>query len=220
MRVAAVDVRLAAYLHTHATPLLTVVMIFISYFGSLTVTGGIAFLSGIISWRRQESDRLLALVVTVPGGMIINVLVNTLFTDPVRISIIPSLSSPLIAFRAATRWLQTQKARDCSRAFCSVRRRLCINYLRRRLRFQAAKPSKPAPKRNMEPGSGVVTESLSRIRIPPGVKACSHARTRATTGRTDVISGADKNDTACLRCERIGRQSVGSAPLVSVHASV
>lgn len=77
-----VDLRLAAYLHAQATPLLTVVMIFISYFGSLTVTGGIAFVSGIISWRRQQGERLRALVVAVPGGMLINFLAKYIIHRP------------------------------------------------------------------------------------------------------------------------------------------
>ena len=68
------DLRVAAYLHARATPLLSIVMIFSSYFGSLIVTGGIAFATGIILWRRHHRERFLALVFAVPGGMLINVL--------------------------------------------------------------------------------------------------------------------------------------------------
>ena len=81
-RMTVIDLQVAAYLHALATPLLTVVMTFISYFGSLVVTGGIAFATGIISWRRRQSDRLLALVFTVPGGMLVNVLIKYIVHRP------------------------------------------------------------------------------------------------------------------------------------------
>jgi hypothetical protein len=55
-RMSTIDLQLAAYLHTRATPFLNIVMIFISYVGSLAVTGGIAFAIGIILWRRRHYD--------------------------------------------------------------------------------------------------------------------------------------------------------------------
>jgi membrane-associated phospholipid phosphatase len=89
-RMSAIDLQLAAYLHARATPFLNIVMIFISYFGSLAVTGGIAFAIGIILWRRRLYDHFLALSFAVPGGMLINVVVKYLvyrsrpfFEDPI-----------------------------------------------------------------------------------------------------------------------------------------
>jgi hypothetical protein len=42
------------------------------------------------SVRRRYSYRLLALVIAVPGGMVFNVLIKYMFTDPARSSTIPS----------------------------------------------------------------------------------------------------------------------------------
>src|SRR5258706_15457920 len=70
-RMSAIDLQLAAYLHARATPFLNLVMIFISYFGSLAVTGGIAFAIGIILWRRRRYDTFLGLIFAVRGGMLV-----------------------------------------------------------------------------------------------------------------------------------------------------
>ena len=81
-RMTEIDLQVAAYLHARATPLLTTLMTFISYFGSLSVTGGMAFVIGIILWRQRRSDRLLALVVIVFGGMVLNGLVKYIVHRP------------------------------------------------------------------------------------------------------------------------------------------
>jgi membrane-associated phospholipid phosphatase len=70
--ITSIDVEVAAYLHARATPSLSLVMVLISYFGSLAGTGAIAFATAIIFWRRKEYNRVLALSSAVPGGMFIN----------------------------------------------------------------------------------------------------------------------------------------------------
>ena len=71
-----IDVRVVAYLNARSTPLLTIVMTFISYFGAPAVTGSIAFATGIVLRGRRYSYRLLALIIAVPGGMLFNVLIK------------------------------------------------------------------------------------------------------------------------------------------------
>jgi membrane-associated phospholipid phosphatase len=77
-----IDLQVAAYLYARATPLLTIVMTFISYFGAPAVTSSIAFATGIVLWRRRYSYRLLALVIAVPGGMLFNVLIKYIVHRP------------------------------------------------------------------------------------------------------------------------------------------
>jgi membrane-associated phospholipid phosphatase len=84
-----VDMTVAAWLHARATPRLTVIMVSVSHLGGVWVVSGIALLFGLyLVWRRQWYW-LLALVLTVPGGMGLNVLLKDvfgrarpLFTDP------------------------------------------------------------------------------------------------------------------------------------------
>jgi membrane-associated phospholipid phosphatase len=77
-----IDLQVAAYLYARATPLLTIVMTFISYFGAPAVTGSMAFATGIVLWRRRYSYRLLELVIAVPGGMLFNVLIKYIIHRP------------------------------------------------------------------------------------------------------------------------------------------
>lgn len=77
-----IDLQVAAYLYAHTTPLLTLVMTFSSYLGSPIVTGSVAFAHGIVLWRRRHCHRLLALVIAVPGGMLLNVLIKYIVLRP------------------------------------------------------------------------------------------------------------------------------------------
>lgn len=70
------DLRIAVWLHAHATPSLTRIMVFISYLGTSAVTGAIAVVVGFALWRRRYPYRLLALALAVPGGMLLNVLIK------------------------------------------------------------------------------------------------------------------------------------------------
>jgi membrane-associated phospholipid phosphatase len=84
-----VDLHVANWLHAHATPTLTSVMLFVSYFGApvtVIVIGAVAALT--LLWHRRRYA-LLALVVALPGGMLGNVLMKNLvqrqrpsFDDP------------------------------------------------------------------------------------------------------------------------------------------
>lgn len=85
-----VDAHLAAWLHARVTPDLTAFMLGLSALGSPALVSSLAaFLSLVLLGRRQWYP-LLALVLTVPGGMLLNVLLQSAFhrarpqfTDPI-----------------------------------------------------------------------------------------------------------------------------------------
>jgi membrane protein DedA with SNARE-associated domain/membrane-associated phospholipid phosphatase len=86
-----VDVQVAAWLHARATPRLTTVMLLITRLGSTAVVSGITSLMALfLLWRRQWYG-LLALIVTVPGGMVLNGLLKDAF-DRAR----PHFTNPLV----------------------------------------------------------------------------------------------------------------------------
>ena len=85
------DARLAAWLHARVTPGLTSVMLALSAAGSPAVAGALAALLTVVLWWRRQWYRLLALVLTVPGGMVLNVLLQTAF-HRAR----PQLSNPIL----------------------------------------------------------------------------------------------------------------------------
>lgn len=86
------DLRIAAWLHAHATPPLTRIMVFISYLGASAVTGAIAVVAGFALWRRHYPYLLLTLALAVPGGMLLNVLVKYAVHRPR-----PIFDHPLVA---------------------------------------------------------------------------------------------------------------------------
>jgi membrane protein DedA with SNARE-associated domain/membrane-associated phospholipid phosphatase len=73
------DANLATWLHERVTPGLTSVMLAVSAVGSPTLAAvATVVLSGILSWRR-EWYRLLALLLSVPGGLLLNTLLQSIF---------------------------------------------------------------------------------------------------------------------------------------------
>ena len=74
-----VDQAVAAWFHERATPGLTQVMLIISFFGSVAWTSAVSFAIALyLLWKRLWYA-LLILVLTVPGGMLLNVLLKAMF---------------------------------------------------------------------------------------------------------------------------------------------
>ncbi|MGE5607638.1 MAG: bifunctional DedA family/phosphatase PAP2 family protein [Bacillota bacterium] len=73
------DERVALWLYDHATPGLTQVMTAISYLGSLPVIFGLTVLFAADFLWRREGYRLLALLLTVPVGALLNSALTHLF---------------------------------------------------------------------------------------------------------------------------------------------
>jgi membrane-associated phospholipid phosphatase len=73
------DVRLATWFHTHAAPALITLMLAITWMHSVPGILTMAALAGAWFWRRKAWHWLLALVLTVPGGMLLNVLLKHIF---------------------------------------------------------------------------------------------------------------------------------------------
>ena len=74
-----VDRQVAEWLHLHATPPLTRVMIAVTYLASGAVIAPLALLVGLILLFRRRWHRLLALVLTVLGGALLNVVLKHFF---------------------------------------------------------------------------------------------------------------------------------------------
>lgn len=86
-----VDVQVAQWFHDHATPLVTQVMLVITHFHDpIVVVGAVLLLAGYLTWRRNWYW-LICLSVTVPLGMLLNVLMKYSF-QRVR----PSFENPLL----------------------------------------------------------------------------------------------------------------------------
>ena len=74
-----VDLQLAQWFHSHAAPALTSAMLVISNLhGVLAISSFVAVTAAVLAWRRHWSW-LLILALTVPGGMLINVLMKLAF---------------------------------------------------------------------------------------------------------------------------------------------
>ena len=85
-----VDTQLAAWFHTHSTPLITQSMLIISGLQGTLGMSIYALLFGIFLMRTKQCYWLLTLILTVPGGMLLNVLMKQIFqrarpsfTDPI-----------------------------------------------------------------------------------------------------------------------------------------
>jgi undecaprenyl-diphosphatase len=78
-RITVVDAQLAQWLHAHAAPGLTRLMILVAYWHSVAGTLAMTLLGGWWLHRRGARDWLLALAATVPGGLLLNVLLKMLF---------------------------------------------------------------------------------------------------------------------------------------------
>jgi undecaprenyl-diphosphatase len=73
------DVRFTVWLHSHAAPSLTRFMLMVSYLhGTVAMTGYVALL-GIVFIRKRNWYWLTLLLVTVPVGMLLNVVMKTAF---------------------------------------------------------------------------------------------------------------------------------------------
>ncbi len=85
-----VDAQLAAWFHVHSTPLITQFMLIIGYLQGTLGMSIYALLFGIFLMWRKQRYWLLTLILTVPGGMLLNVLMKQIFhrarpsfTDPI-----------------------------------------------------------------------------------------------------------------------------------------
>jgi undecaprenyl-diphosphatase len=67
-----VDREIAVWLHLHATPALTEAMKFLSLLGSWPVVTGICLFMALYFVRKRSRYRLLALMLTIPVGMLLN----------------------------------------------------------------------------------------------------------------------------------------------------
>jgi membrane protein DedA with SNARE-associated domain/membrane-associated phospholipid phosphatase len=74
-----VDKRVAAWFHAHMTPTLVAITAALSYLGSVGVVSGITLLTALLLIWKRHWYRLLALFLTVPGGMLLNVLLKIAF---------------------------------------------------------------------------------------------------------------------------------------------
>lgn len=76
------DAGLAQWFHAHATRDLTLAMLAITWIHSTWGILAITLLGADLLYRRRMHDWMLALVVTVPGGMLLNVAVKHVFQRP------------------------------------------------------------------------------------------------------------------------------------------
>ena len=73
------DIQFSAWLHTHAMPKLTTLMLVITHIHSPTGISLMTFIAALyLIWRRHRY-RLLGLLLSVLGGMLLNVLLKNLF---------------------------------------------------------------------------------------------------------------------------------------------
>ena len=87
-----VDVQVAQWFHDHATPLLTRVMLTITHFHDpLPVAGAVVLVAGFLAWQRNWYW-LICLSLTVPFGMLLNILMKYSFHR-----IRPGFENPLLA---------------------------------------------------------------------------------------------------------------------------
>jgi undecaprenyl-diphosphatase len=77
-KITVLDLQLAQWFHRHASAGLTRFMLLLAYWHSVAGTLVMALLIGAW-WRRKAHDWLPALVATVPGGLLLNVLLKFVF---------------------------------------------------------------------------------------------------------------------------------------------
>ena len=73
------DLRLAQWLHAHAFEPLTSFMLGISLLHETVMVLAVVAMLAAWLWRRQDRYRVLALLLSVPGGMLLNVLLKYVF---------------------------------------------------------------------------------------------------------------------------------------------
>ena len=87
-----IDAHVAAWFHSHAVPRITRLMLFITHLHDLWGISLLALMFALfLTWKRRW-DWLLALIVVVPGGMLLNVLTKSAFRRER-----PSFAEPLLA---------------------------------------------------------------------------------------------------------------------------
>ncbi len=74
----AIDLHVADWLHLHATPGLTSLMLAVTRLGSPFTIMAISLVAGFVMLFRHQYDRLVALLLAVPGGGLLNVIVKLL----------------------------------------------------------------------------------------------------------------------------------------------
>ncbi|MDQ3797190.1 MAG: bifunctional DedA family/phosphatase PAP2 family protein [Pseudomonadota bacterium] len=102
-----VDIQVAAWLHAHTDPPVIAVMSFISSLGSIPVVSAIAVITALLLGWRRHWYRLLSLALTVPGGILLNILLKYAFhrlrpTFENPIVVLTSYSFPSTHTMAAT----------------------------------------------------------------------------------------------------------------------
>jgi undecaprenyl-diphosphatase len=78
-RITVLDAELAQWFHGHTRPPLTRLMLAVAYLHSVPGTLALAGVGGWCLWRRDAKAWLLALAATVPGGLVLNVLLKMTF---------------------------------------------------------------------------------------------------------------------------------------------
>ena len=73
------DRNVAQWLHAHATPFVTTAMLTISVLGDVHAVTAIALCTALLLVWHRHWDRPLILVLTVPGGAVLNVLLKSVF---------------------------------------------------------------------------------------------------------------------------------------------
>lgn len=73
------DTQVATWFHQHTTPALTSATIAITFLGSPLLLGSASVIFGLFLMWRRSWDRLLSLVLTMGGGLLLNVLLKILF---------------------------------------------------------------------------------------------------------------------------------------------
>jgi undecaprenyl-diphosphatase len=76
------DVQLSNWLHAHTSPLLTKTMLAATSFGSTVIVICIAVALGLFLLSRRQFYWILALLLTVPGGALLNKLLKYVFHRP------------------------------------------------------------------------------------------------------------------------------------------
>ena len=89
------DTHVARWFEAHSTPHLTAFMLSVTQLGSTAVVLGVALLAALLLLRRKQLDALLALLLTVPGGLLLNTVLKLAFqrTRPDLFAPIVHLSS-------------------------------------------------------------------------------------------------------------------------------
>lgn len=84
-----IDLPLSAWFHANGNPILTQFMLLVSFWHSTTGVLAMSAVLGVALWHRRRLWWLLALLLSVPGGMLLNVAVKNLvqrarpqFDDP------------------------------------------------------------------------------------------------------------------------------------------